>query len=110
MGEVVEPRVGGVPEVLYGCGELLNDYEGIGGYERYRPELGLMYFPEIDTATGELVRLTMTPTCVCQLRANRANAQQAQWLCDALNPECGRFDTSLQLLADNTLHLQWRRH
>ena len=31
--------------VLYGCGDFLNDYEGIGGNEGFRGELGLMYFP-----------------------------------------------------------------
>src|SRR5690606_2510781 len=25
--------------ILYGCGDLLNDYEGIGGYERFRGDL-----------------------------------------------------------------------
>jgi poly-gamma-glutamate capsule biosynthesis protein CapA/YwtB (metallophosphatase superfamily) len=23
--------------ILYGCGDFINDYEGIGGYEHYRP-------------------------------------------------------------------------
>ena len=27
--------------VLYGCGDLINDYEGIGGYERFHDELRL---------------------------------------------------------------------
>src|SRR5262249_46311794 len=25
--------------VLYGCGDVIDDYEGIGGYERYRDDL-----------------------------------------------------------------------
>nr|WP_298377384.1 CapA family protein [uncultured Bradyrhizobium sp.] len=28
--------------ILYGCGDFLNDYEGIRGYERYRDDLVLM--------------------------------------------------------------------
>ena len=28
--------------ILYGCGDLINDYEGIRGYEQYRPDLGLL--------------------------------------------------------------------
>src|SRR5262249_7836262 len=27
--------------ILYGCGDFLNDYEGIRGYERYRDDLAL---------------------------------------------------------------------
>ncbi|MFD2270191.1 CapA family protein [Undibacterium arcticum] len=38
--------------ILYGCGDFLNDYEGIGGYEAYRSDLALMYFPTLDAATG----------------------------------------------------------
>lgn len=95
--------------ILYGCGDLLNDYEGIGGYERYRPELGLTYFPELDAQTGELVRLTMTPTCVRRLRVNRAGRSEARWLRTTLNHECKAFGTSLQLLADNALELRWER-
>ena len=30
--------------ILYGCGDFLNDYEGIAGYEEYRSHLVLMYF------------------------------------------------------------------
>jgi poly-gamma-glutamate capsule biosynthesis protein CapA/YwtB (metallophosphatase superfamily) len=33
--------------ILYGCGDCLNDYEGIGGYEEYRSDLALMYFPTL---------------------------------------------------------------
>jgi poly-gamma-glutamate synthesis protein (capsule biosynthesis protein) len=31
--------------ILYGCGDLINDYEGIEGHEAFRPGLSLMYFP-----------------------------------------------------------------
>ncbi|MGH1571072.1 CapA family protein [Methylobacterium sp. P31] len=31
--------------ILYGCGDFLNDYEGIVGHEEFRGDLTLMYFP-----------------------------------------------------------------
>ncbi len=31
--------------ILYGCGDFLNDYEGISGYEEFRGDLSLMYLP-----------------------------------------------------------------
>ena len=34
--------------ILYGCGDFLNDYEGIRGYEPYRDDLALMYFAHLD--------------------------------------------------------------
>lgn len=93
--------------ILYGCGDLLNDYEGISGYERYRSELGLMYFPEIDRETGDLVRLTMTPTCIRRLRVNLADRGDASWLSAALSRECRPYGTALRLLPDGSLALEW---
>ncbi|RPH47976.1 MAG: hypothetical protein EHM84_07555, partial [Lysobacterales bacterium] len=93
--------------ILYGCGDLLNDYEGIGGYERYRPDLGLMYFPELDVGTGDLVRLTMTPTCLRRLRVNRADRGEARWLSAALSRECEPFGAALRLAPDGSLALEW---
>lgn len=43
--------------ILYGCGDFLNDYEGISGYEKFRDDLGVMYFAEIDPRSGRLVHL-----------------------------------------------------
>ena len=37
--------------ILYGCGDFLNDYEGIAGYEAYRGDLVLMYL--VTFATGQ---------------------------------------------------------
>ena len=45
--------------ILYGCGDFLNDYEGIGGHRRFRGELALMYFPILDPATGDLLSLDL---------------------------------------------------
>ncbi len=42
--------------IIYGAGDFINDYEGIGGHEKYRGELSLMYFPELDPVTGNLVK------------------------------------------------------
>ena len=33
--------------ILYGCGDFIDDYEGISGYERFRDDLVLMYFPTV---------------------------------------------------------------
>ena len=55
--------------ILYGCGDFLNDYEGIGGYQTFRSDLTLMYLPTLD-ATGSLERLVLVPM---QIRATFAS-------------------------------------
>lgn len=47
--------------ILYGCGDFLNDYEGIGGYEEFRADLALMYFATVEPSTGKVFDLHMTP-------------------------------------------------
>lgn len=93
--------------ILYGCGDFLNDYEGIGGYETFRNDLGLMYLAEFDPSTGKLIQLQMTPTQVKRFRVNRASNKDVLWLKDVLNIEGERFGTQARLNEYNTLTLEW---
>jgi poly-gamma-glutamate synthesis protein (capsule biosynthesis protein) len=95
--------------ILYGCGDFLTDYEGIGGYGEFRPELGLMYFPTLDIPTGRLLRFTMTPTRLQRFRLLRASSDEARWLSEMLNREGTRFGTSVRLSSDWTLTLEEKR-
>lgn len=93
--------------IIYGCGDFLNDYEGIGGYENFRSDLALMYFLSVDQSSGKLVHLQMTPTQVKNFRVNRASRADALWLRDTLNREGKKLGTRTELKKDNTLVLQW---
>jgi poly-gamma-glutamate synthesis protein (capsule biosynthesis protein) len=89
--------------ILYGCGDFLNDYEGITGYENYRDDLGLMYFVTMERATGKLVQLKMIPTRIKYLKVNRASKEDALWLADVLRREGKRFGTEIELSEGNIL-------
>jgi poly-gamma-glutamate capsule biosynthesis protein CapA/YwtB (metallophosphatase superfamily) len=93
--------------ILYGCGDFLNDYEGIGGHESFRPDLALMYFPAVDAATGRLERLGLVPTQIRHFRANRAGSEDARWLAEMLSREGRSFATRMVLQPDETLALRW---
>ncbi len=93
--------------ILYGCGDFLNDYEGITGYEDFRSDLGLMYFVTADAETGRLSSLRMVPTRVKHFRVHRASGPDARWLRDILNREGKRFGSSVDLHPDDTLTLLW---
>lgn len=92
--------------VLYGCGDFLNDYEGIRGYEAFRGDLGLMYFVSVDPARGELASLQMVPTQVKHFKVNRASAADSAWLQNTLDREGARFRTRVELGRDNVLTLR----
>jgi poly-gamma-glutamate synthesis protein (capsule biosynthesis protein) len=94
--------------IIYGCGDLINDYEGISQlYEDFRKDLGLMYFVSLDPSTGKLAYLRMTPTQVKRLKVNRASREDALWLKDTLNREGKKLGTRVELNKDNTLTLEW---
>ncbi len=93
--------------IIYGCGDFLNDYEGISGYEEYRDELGLMYFPSLEPTSGRLLNFEMTATRLKHLRVNRASHREGQWLADVLNREGKPLGTRVTLGEDNRLVLHW---
>ena len=71
--------------ILYGCGDLINDYEGIGGHERYRDDLRLLYLPRLDPASGRLKDLRLAPFQARQFRLHLASERDVEWLRDELN-------------------------
>jgi poly-gamma-glutamate synthesis protein (capsule biosynthesis protein) len=93
--------------ILYGCGDFLNDYEGIGGHERFRSELALMYFATLRASTRELVRLRMKPLEIHRFRLRSASSQDTQWLRDMLSREGRAFGVTARVEAGNLLELEW---
>jgi poly-gamma-glutamate synthesis protein (capsule biosynthesis protein) len=59
--------------ILYGCGDFLNDYEGIQGYESFRDDIGLMYLLSMEPSSGKLIRLRMIPTQIRHFKVNQAS-------------------------------------
>lgn len=90
--------------ILYGCGDLLNDYEGIGGYEAFRPELGVIVFATLG-AGGTLVELTLVPTRIARLRVNRARGDDVAWLAATLDRESREFGARVERRTDDTLRV-----
>ena len=93
--------------ILYGCGDFLNDYEGIGGYEDYRGDLSLMYLPLLSSPGGRLLQLKMLPFQIRRFRLNRASGADARWLCDRLDRESVRLGTHVMLNDDGSLSATW---
>ena len=91
--------------VLYGCGDFLNDYEGIGGHKAFRSDLALMYLPAIDPRRGHLVEARLVPMRVARFRVSRAPESDAHRLCDLLNELGAPLMTRSELASDDTLTL-----
>ena len=93
--------------VLHGCGDLLDDYEGIEGYEQYRDDLMLLYFPALDPASGRLAALEMTPLRMRRFRLEHPPATDVEWLRATLDRESRRLGAAVELTAEGRLRLGW---
>jgi poly-gamma-glutamate synthesis protein (capsule biosynthesis protein) len=97
--------------VLYGCGDLVNDYEGIRGYEEFRGDLRLLYAVDLEGGAGRepgrLVRLAMVPLHARRLRLESASIDDSVWLADTLDRECRRLGTRVETAGDGRLCLEW---
>jgi poly-gamma-glutamate synthesis protein (capsule biosynthesis protein) len=91
--------------VLYGCGDFIDDYEGISGFEAFRDDLVLLYLPTVDRHNGELLRLRMVPFRIQRMRLNRASREEAAWLRDTLDRISGDFGVAVDLSPDGALVL-----
>lgn len=82
--------------ILYGCGDLVNDYEGIGGHEEWRGDLGAMYFATIAPQDGSLVGLRITPMHMRRLQLTRSERADELELAEILSrisrPYGSRFE------------------
>lgn len=93
--------------IIYGCGDLLNDYEGIQGYAVFRDDLALMYFLKISPVTGKLTSFELVPRQIRNFRLNRPSEDDTQWLVAMLNREGKRFGTRVEINDRDTLDLYW---
>ncbi|MFI6033442.1 CapA family protein [Streptomyces sp. NPDC051315] len=66
--------------VLYGCGDFIDDYEGISGYEEYRDDLRIAYLVTVERDTGRLAGLRMLPLRARRLRLEPAPDEDRVWL------------------------------
>lgn len=93
--------------IIYGCGDLLNDYEGISGYEEYRDDLSLMYFPSFSIGSCTLVGFELVPTLIRNFRLNRPPVHDLHWLENMLNREGEKLGTGVKINDRNSLELSW---
>jgi poly-gamma-glutamate synthesis protein (capsule biosynthesis protein) len=89
--------------VLYGCGDLVNDYEGIGGHREYRGDLRLVYLATVQP-DGRLLDLRMLPLQARRMRLEVAEPDSARWLAETLDRHSRALGTRVAVAGDG---LQW---
>lgn len=87
--------------VIYGCGDFITDYEGIGGHEEYRSWFSLMYFVTLNQQSGNIEALNIVPLRVQRMRLVHVNTEDRWWLLERLNALGKAFPTRFTLADDH---------
>ncbi len=95
--------------ILYSCGDFLNDYEGISGYEEYRDDLVLMYFVDFDMTNYELSGLEIVPLQIRRFQLVRPSKEDVGWVRQTLDREYRRFGIAVALREDGHFVLSWNK-
>ena len=89
--------------ILYGCGDFLNDYEGITGREKYRDDLVLLYALGFDTSSAKLPELELVPFQIRRFQLIRPSKDDVVWIQRTLHRESRPFGTSVRLQPNGRL-------
>ncbi len=89
--------------ILYGCGDFINDYEGIGSHEQYRNDLRLLYLASLDDHTGTLTDLRILPMRARRMRLDVASSDDCAWLQDTLDRMSRPYGTRILRRGDREL-------
>ncbi len=95
--------------ILYGCGDFLNDYEGIRGYERYRDDLVLMYFADLEPGIGILWALKIIPLQIKRFQLSRPSSSDITFVQQTLDRESRQFGVSVTRESGDQLSVFWPR-
>jgi poly-gamma-glutamate synthesis protein (capsule biosynthesis protein) len=94
--------------ILYGCGDFLNDYEGIEGRQDLRSDLVAIYFASVGPMTGCLVELDLTPLQIRRFQLARPTPEDVAWLQQTLARESRDFEVDVELTAGR-FTISWRK-
>jgi poly-gamma-glutamate synthesis protein (capsule biosynthesis protein) len=92
--------------IIYGCGDLLNDYEGIGGHGSLRCDVGCLYVATL-AGPGALEALDILPFQLCKFRLSHAQAPEREWLERVFDDGGRAFGTRLDPQPGGAWRLQW---
>ena len=93
--------------IIYGSGDLINDYEGIGGHEELRPGLGLIYLPLFELDSAIMTGMQLEAWQVHRFRLVAPSDADVDWLTVRLARESRTFGTSIERIGAQRLRVGW---
>ncbi|MBI4623211.1 MAG: CapA family protein [Verrucomicrobia bacterium] len=99
--KAIELRRNGV--ILYGCGDFLTDYEGIGGHEEFRGTLAAAFLVSVALDPRRIARVELVPFHLRRMRMNVPAEADVRWLHERVGRECARFGSQVIAQPDHSL-------
>lgn len=93
--------------ILFGCGDLINDYEGIASTHRRRSDIGCLYAANLAWADGSLQSLEVVPFQLRRFRLGRPDPEALRWFERLLAQGCPILGTRLHACPDGRWDLVW---
>lgn len=93
--------------IFYGCGDFINDYEGIGGNEEYRDDLALAYFVSFETRPFKLERIDFDCLKINRFQLHRATLEDTNWMRETLDRICRPFALKFSQSEENYFFLRF---
>ncbi|MBD3346637.1 MAG: poly-gamma-glutamate biosynthesis protein [Chitinivibrionales bacterium] len=94
--------------IFYGCGDFINDYEGISGYEKYRDDLRAMYFVTIDTDTRTITQLDIIPLQACRFSLRRPKPEDTTFMTTLFARKEKKFGCDVRMNDNAGISLLWK--
>lgn len=83
--------------IFYGCGDFINDYEGIQSHQEFRGNLVLAYFVDVRPHPFKLKRIDIDCLKLKHFQLVRPPLKDVQWMYVTLNEVSEGFQLPLQL-------------
>lgn len=93
--------------IIYGCGDLINDYEGLGRHENADTGVACLYFAQVCAQSGELQQLEMQAWTLKKFRLVRAAPHAQQAFLELFNTHSAAFKTRLEVQPGGQWTLAW---
>ena len=94
--------------IIHGCGDLINDYEGIGRHGLHDPSAVCLWFAHIARDSGRLLTLEVVPLRLRRLQLVRADADARSGLRGLLLHDSARTGVTLDDQPDDSWRAGWR--
>eukprot|EP01084_Bolivina_argentea_P186960 322151_1 len=94
--------------IFYGCGDIINDYEGEDRRYEWKNDLGFMYYIDLNISTGNIHNMILKGTQIKRFQITYAQNESLIWLQDTMKMLCDELKLNLHVnVFDQTLRLNY---